>query len=379
MEKMTITGTGKNNKVKVMRIRMILVAALFVVFFGGLFTYFWIDEHENKPIDVNATDITTFTIEAGMTPSMVNAALEDLGLIRSDGMANFIVRLRSWGDIQAGEYAVSTSMSLRDMYAMFSGGLIAEAPSVRVTIPEGEILEFIAGAMSSVVDMPADELLATWQDPEFLRPLIDEYWFLTDEILNPVLYHPLEGYIYPITYEFRDETYTIEELTRTLLDMTALRLEPIRQELENHDWTIHEILSFASVVEAETQDIEQKATVAGVFHNRLDIGMRFESCATVQYIAPERQTHVTYEMIAIVSPFNTYQNPGIPPGSVNSPSIHSIKAAINPANHDYIFFIGDIFNCIDGRTHFFTNFTDHEAFYRDYLAPSYAAGYSVCQ
>ena len=359
----------------------IALGIVVIVAIGSLIAgYLIIDQHTHRPINTTGEDLYSIEIEiaAGMLPNDVNELLSYHGLIRNTSTANWIVRLNNWGAIQAGVYSLNQGMSLSDMYGMFLVGHVVEEETIRVTIPEGETLEFIAHAFADALGFDGNELLTLWNNVDFLEELIDDYWFLTDEILAGNIIHPLEGYFYPITYFIPVSLEDLQALTRLLLDMTEHRMVDFRDEIEAHEMTVHEILTFASIIEAETQNVDEMLMVSGVFHNRLEIEKQFQSCATVQYVWPERRTHVTYEMTQVDSPYNTYRNAGLPPGAVNSPSIHAIAAVMNPVDHNYIFFISDMFNCIDGRTHFFTNYGDHSNFRRENLDPSYQAGESVC-
>jgi len=365
------------NKKKLFIALGVVIVVMIVSAIGG---YLIIDQHTHRPINTTGENIhyVEIEIEAGMLPGDVNILLSEMGLIRSTMTANWIVRLNNWGNIQAGIYSVNQGMSLSEMYRTFRAGNVVEEETIRITIPEGETLEFIAHALSEELGFSTSELMDLWSDVTFLEELMEEYWFLTDEILASNIIHPLEGYFYPITYFIPASVEDPKILTRILLDMTEHRVADLRGEIEEHEMTFHEILTFASIIEAETQETDEMLMVSGVFHNRLDIEKQFQSCATVQYVWPERRTHVTYEMTQVDSPYNTYQNPGLPPGAVNSPSIHAIRAVLNPVDHAYIFFISDMFRCIDGRTHFFTNYADHSNFRRENLDPSYQAGESVC-
>jgi len=365
------------NKKKIFIALGVVVIAVIGSLIAG---YLIIDQHTHRPINTTGENIhyVEIEIETGMLPGDVNELLSHHGLIRSTATANWIVRLNNWGGIQAGIYSLSQGMSLSDMYGMFIAGRVVEEETIRVTIPEGETLEFIAHAFAEGLGFDENELMVLWSNVAFLEELVDAYWFLTDEIFGEDIIHPLEGYFYPITYFIPVSLDDPKELTHILLDMTEHRIADLRDEIEEHEMTFHDILTFASIIEAETQEDDEMLMVSGVFHNRLEIEKQFQSCATVQYVWPERRTHVTYEMTQVDSPYNTYRNAGLPPGAVNSPSIHAIHAVMNPVDHDYLFFISDMFNCIDGRTHFFTNYTDHSNFRRENLDPSYQAGESMC-
>ena len=347
---------------------------------GYLFVMHTINTHTYSPMDETATieDAFLFEIESGMWPAAVVERLYEEDLIRHEWIANQLVRFNSWGTIQAGEYELHHGMSLYDMFALFTEGSVTYDAFTYIIIPEGFDLDLIADIFADALNMDAQDLMTLWDDEYFLTELIDEYWFLTDEILDSDIYHPLEGYFYPIRHEIPEGLADKRELTRIILNMTEQRLTGLRARVESHTMTFHEILTFAAIIEAETQDEEEKSTVAGVFKNRLEDGWELQTDVTVQYIAEERSFHVTPEMLAIESPYNTYLNPGLPPGPVNSPSRSAIEAAMDPEEHEYFFFISDMFGCIDHGKHYFTNLDDHMAFYQAYLRPSYDAGYSVC-
>jgi len=367
---------------------IITLAIIAGVIYGGYrFVMHTIYTHTYVAIDVDASadDYFVLEIEPGMRAADVIDILFEEELIRNDLIAGLLVRFHRWGAIQVGEYHVYAGLSLEEMFEMFRGGSIVDQAFIYVIIPEGfeitQIAEIFANNEALDLEMDDDELLALWSDVDFLTELIEEYWFLTDEILDPALIHPLEGYFYPIRHEIPEDFEDERHMTRTMLRMTERMLARYRTQIEEHEMTFHEILAFAAIVQGETADTEDMPTVAGVFFNRIAADHRLESCVTVQYLADERAMHVTDEMRwGLESPFNTYLNLGIPPGAVNSPSRAAINATLNPEDHNFFFFIGDIFNCVDGGTHFFTYYYQHRDFQQRYLEPSYANNsVSVCE
>ncbi|MDO4925862.1 MAG: endolytic transglycosylase MltG [Turicibacter sp.] len=332
-----------------------------------------------KPINPQDETVINYKIESGSTTKKVNQQLAELGLIKHPKVADLIVRLNDWSHIQAGEYALSPSLSLEEMYQKFEAGDVVEPNMVKVTVPEGYDLEYIAAAMSPLVNLTAEDLLVQWSNPDYLKQLINEYWFLTDDILQAGIKYPLEGYIYPITYAFGEGVYTVDELTHQLLDLTESKLNQVRDLFDQSELSIHQVMALASVIEGETQRTEEMATVAGVFLNRINSGMYLQSDMTVLYALGEHAVRVTEAMTKVQSPYNTYVTQGIPIGPVSSPTLDAIQAVLHPEKHQYIYFIADMFNCVDGKTHFFETYEEHMAFYREYLLPSYEAGASVCQ
>ena len=103
--------------------------------------------------------------------------------------------------------------------------------------------------------------------------------------------------------------------------------------------TMNELVTLASIVEREAAAQEEFAVVAGVFHNRIQDGMLLQSCATVQYILGERKERLTYDDIAIDSPFNTYLNAGLPPAPIASPGKLALESALFPESHSYYYFV----------------------------------------
>ena len=204
-------------------------------------------------------------------------------------------------------------------------------------------------------------------------------WFLTDDILKEGIRYPLEGYFYPATYSFLDQVYTLDEVTHLILDVTAKKLEPVKSWFDEASLNIHQVFSLASVIEGETQNVEEMPIVAGVFFNRINSGMYLQSDMTVLYALDEHNERVTEAMTKVQSPYNTYVTPGIPIGPVSSPSIEAIKAVLHPDENNYYYFIADMYGCVDGKTHFFETYEEHMKFYRNYLLPSYEAGTNVCQ
>lgn len=373
---------------------LIVLAVIIGLAYGGYrIVIHQIDLRTNVGVNVDANPSETaflLEIRPGMRSADVISTLYGEGLVRDEFFSGLIIRFHNWGAIQVGEYVVDPTMSLYEMFRIFRGVDNVEGPEVCeinycIIVPEGIQIGTIANIFANELGFLADELMELWADVAFLEELIAEYWFLTDEILNPLLIHPLEGYFYPVRHEIpRNVADNPRTVTRAMLSMTAQMLAPYRNQMENHEMSVHEILALASIVQGETADPDDMRTVAGVFFNRLNRNQNLASCVTVHYVYPIRSHHVTYEMTRFESPFNTYMFGGLPPGPVNSPERRAIRGVLDYDEHNYLYFIGDIFNCVTdedgrtGRTHFFENFEQHQSFAAQHLNPSYAAGYSLC-
>ena len=358
----------------------IAVGVLAIVIIGSGALGYTTVQDTLKPVDETDKTTIVYELKPGSTPSSVLAELKELDLIKNVAAANLIVKQNDWSHIQAGKYELSRSLTLEEIFVKFESGEVAAPNTVKVTVPEGAILVEVAPQFADIVNLSEDEFLEAINNEVFLTSLIEKYWFLTDELLNEELNYPLEGYIYPATYSFlADKTYTVETLVHTLLDVTAEKIAPLKEALEASSLTIHEVFALASLVEAETPNTEEMPMVAGVFANRLDQKMKLQSDTTIQYVLDDRVVHVTGEMLTLESPYNTYYVSGLPVGAVGSPSFNALSAVLDPAKHEYIFFIGDLYECIDGKTHFFKTYDEHLDFYEKNLRPSYEAGYNVCK
>ena len=152
----------------------------------------------------------------------------------------------------------------------------------------------------------------------------------------------IEGYLFPATYSFEPDTLPSEicnTMVRTFRDKMYTE-EHIRLA-DDLGLSFHEALTLASIIEREAAIDADRPSVSSVFHNRLKKQMYLESCATVQYILKERKDVLSYTDTKIVSPYNTYQNFGLPPAPIASPGVASLSAALHPADTAYLFFVAD--------------------------------------
>ncbi|MFA7663080.1 MAG: endolytic transglycosylase MltG, partial [Patescibacteria group bacterium] len=171
------------------------------------------------------------------------------------------------------------------------------------------------------------------------------------------------GYIFPDTYHITT-TATAEEIMDKALSNFGNKLTPeLRAEIKAQGKTIYEIITLASIVENEVAKAEDMKIVAGIFWNRLDIGMGLQSDATINYITSGKTTRPTADDLKIDSPYNTYKYRGLPPGPIANPGIASIEAVINPTKTDYLYFL----TTPDKQTIFSKTFEEHVAAKNKYL------------
>lgn len=221
---------------------------------------------------------------------------------------------------------------------------------VKVTYPEGITVRDFARISAEKIGL--DEL-------EFLH-------FANSDSLRRargIKSNNLDGYLFPATYIFFWKQ-TPEDVLNTLLDeQEKIWKTQFAEKAKIQGKSKQEVLTLASIVEAETPCIEERPRVAGVYQNRVRIGMRLEADPTVQYALGQKK-RLTYDDLKTDNPYNTYRYAGLPPGPINNPSKSSISAALTPEKHNYIFFVavGDG----SGRHNFAVNFSAHKQYVSKY-------------
>ena len=265
-----------------------------------------------------------FTVQRGASVRTIAADLQTAGLIRSRYAAYFYFRLMHM-PIKAGTYKLSSAMSISAIGAYLQAG---KQELIKVTLPEGLTLSKTAAILED-------------------RHVISAQEFFTAAANTAVLHSygitaaSAEGFLFPDTYFF-SYNETAERVVKTLLDNFFAKTRNIPNFPEDSAKR-YETVILASIIEREYRIPEEAAKIAGVFSNRLNIGMGLQSCATVEYILTEVQHKPHPERLlkrdlAIDHPYNTYKWQGLPPGPISNPGLTALTAACNPEKSDYLYF-----------------------------------------
>ena len=269
------------------------------------------------------------------------ARLEEARVIRSARLFEIWVRLSgSTGSIQAGTYDFPAGASLPGVIEMLVGGRTLLAS---VTIPEGLRLEQQAGVAARQLGIDSGAFVAAATDSLFADSL---------GVDAPTL----EGYLFPETYLVDPET-DARELVRLMVGQFQRTFgEEWRRRAEDLGRSVHEIVTLASIVEEEARVTEERPVIAGVYWNRLRVGMKLEADPTVQYALGAHRQRVLYRDLETDSPYNTYLYPGLPPGPIASPGRASLEATLYPDSVPWLFF----FATGEGGRHTFSEtFAEH--------------------
>ncbi len=310
-------------------LRPVLIAfASFLVVLGLLrFTYEKVSEAYLAPPGDGKTVL--FTVESGQSLTRVSALLEEAGLIRSRSVFKYYCDFSGLGQkIQTGTYTLTSDMTLSEIADQLTRGDGHTLVRSITMIPGWTLEEFADRLMQDGVISSREHFLSLCQDGS----AFSDYYYIADLMESgraSKRKYVLEGYLAANTYEVY-RTATDEEIIRKLLSQTE-RAFPASDQDQAADmgFSMDEILTLASMIEKEAKN-EDFAKVSAVFHNRLSLGMKLESDVTVHYATGVRRMSLRAEDIALDSPYNTYQVPGLPLGPICAPSPEAIQAALNP-------------------------------------------------
>ena len=358
----------KKSHLKAFFISLLIFLALISA--GGYFGYQYV-QSSLLPVDVNSKEYVTVQIPEGANVQEIGSTLEHSGVIKHGVIFAFYAKYKNYSDLKAGYYNLQKSMSTEDIIKELQKGGTAEPqePSLAdLTIPEGYTIDQIAQAVGQLQGnfkepLTADAFLAKVQDDNFISQEVSKYPNLLESLPTKEsgARYRLEGFLFPATYSIKEST-TIESLIDEMLAAMDKTLTPHYSTIKSKNLTVNELLTIASLVEKEGAKTEDRKMIAGVFYNRLNLGMPLQSNIAILYaegklgqkisLADDTQIDTT-----INSPYNVYINQGLMPGPVDSPSVDAIESSINQTKSDNLFFVADV---TDGKVYFATNKADHD-------------------
>ncbi len=347
----------------------IFIALIVILILTGAGFVIWMNYQFNQPY-INSAGEQDFVVESGDGVNIVSARLEKQGIISDNFFFDTCIWLkRSEDKIKAGKYRLAPSMTPKEIVEILIGGEMAEDD--RVTIPEGynsrEIAEEFAlyHGKHTASDKAPEELAKEFED-KFLEEIknISKYKKDYDFLSNIPKGNDLEGFLFPDTYKVFANSEP-EAIVRKMLDNFQDKVgADMIKEAHKQDLNFYEIITLASIVEKEVRDEQEMKKVAGVYYNRLNTGMKLQSDVTITYITGKKDPQPTIKDTQIESPYNTYLNEGLPPGPVGNPGLMAISATIDPASHDYFFFLTTLDT---GEAIFSKNLEEHNINKQKYL------------
>ncbi|MFZ7120795.1 MAG: endolytic transglycosylase MltG [Eubacteriaceae bacterium] len=346
-----------------LNIKKILILSLFIIVLlaGSLYLLY---TNLLLPVDNNA-DIHTFQVEQGSSITKIADNLKNEGLIKSVSAFKLYIKLNNYSNFQAGYYDLNTSMSSEEIIIKINSGEAVFPNAIKITFPEGKTILEMANILSQTINYSTEEIIDVWNNDSFIDNAISNFWFVTDDIKKDKIQYRLNGYFFPETYFFDSDNVSPEEVGLKMLEEMNVVLNKYSSDIENHSLSIHQIITFASIVEYEAMKDEDRPIIAGIFYNRLKSNMRLESCATLEMAIGVHKELYTRTDMRIDSPYNTYVISGLPIAPGNCPGEKSIKAVLYPAEHDYYYFLSDIYG--DNTTYYSSTLSEHNKLKNKYL------------
>lgn len=300
----------------------------------GAFQFFRSVMMPSEPeIGANLGEEISITIPQGATTSDIADILKENGLIRSTFKFKLESKLNDYdGTYQQGTYTLNQGMTHQQIMEMLqTGGNVDE--SYRLLIPEGFTTQEIADRLEEQGIMTAQEFINEANQGTF------DYAFLEDLPVSEERKYRLEGYLFPDTYLLYEGVTAHEIIDKMLQRFDEIYTQQMRDAVAQSGYTLDEIVTMASIIEAEIQVPEERKIASGVIRNRLNAGMKLQMDATVLYAQGVTKEDVTYSDLEYDSPYNTYQVDGLPIGPISNPGAAALEAAIYPDENNYMYYV----------------------------------------
>ena len=337
---------------------------------GGYFGYQYV-QSSLQPVDASSKQYVTVQIPEGANVQEIGKTLEDAGLIKHGLVFSLYAKYKNYADLKSGYYNLQKSMSTEDIIHELQKGGTAEAQEpalATLTIPEGYTIDQMAQAVGQLQGdfkepLTADAFLAKVQDENFISQEVAKYPSLLESLPTKEsgVRYRLEGFLFPATYSIKEST-TIESLIDEMLAAMDKTLAPHYSTIKSKNLTVNELLTIASLVEKEGAKTEDRKLIAGVFYNRLNLGMPLQSNIAILYAQGKLGQKISLADDAgidtsINSPYNVYTNLGLMPGPVDSPSLDAIESSINQTKSENLYFVADV---TDGKVYYASNKEEHD-------------------
>jgi len=366
-------STKPAKKKKKSHLKGFLVTVLILLILLGAGGFFGLRYAESalQPVDPSSKQYMTVQIPDGSNAQEIGSTLEKSGVIKNGLVFTLYVKYKNYNELKSGYYNLQKSMSVEDVIKELQKGGTPEPQEVtlaNLTIPEGYTLEQIAQTVGQLQGdfkepLTAEAFLAKVQDETFIAQEVAKYPNLLESLpaKDSGVRYRLEGYLFPATYTIKENT-TVENLIDEMLAAMDKNLSSHYATIKEKNLTVNELLTIASLVEKEGAKTEDRKLIAGVFYNRLNLGMPLQSNIAILYAEGKLGQNISLSDdvaidTSIDSPYNVYTKVGLMPGPVDSPSLDAIESSINQTKSDYLYFVA---NVQDGKVYYSTTLEEHD-------------------
>ncbi|MEJ5262175.1 MAG: endolytic transglycosylase MltG [Ignavibacterium sp.] len=318
---------------------------VFIVFFFLIFTGYYLF---NSPLNYKLDEPLSFEIKSGESFQSVADRLNELGIVPNKNLfrvAGFIYGAET--KIKAARFKIDNGLSYLDLIDLLINGPADYLRSIRVN--DGQTIKWLSGKVRRDLRMDSTAFFQKAHDRDFIKSLGLDV-------------PSLEGYLFSKSYQIYERSDPEEVLTIFYNALKEFWTDSLQKRADSLKLSKHQILTLASIIKGETNDVEEMPRISGVYHNRLRIGMKLQADPTVQYLMKDGWKRLNYKDLQIDSPYNTYKNFGLPPAPINNPGANAILAALYPERHNYLFFVADG----NGKHKFAKNYSEHLKNVREY-------------
>lgn len=301
-----------------------------------------------------AATFVEYTLQKGMTNTQIASDLEHKGVIKSSFFFKAYVFISGkHAKLQAGNYALSPSMSIVEIVNKFATGDVIRD---KVTFIEGWTLKDIAAYLASKNFGTQSSLIALLKGSSVTQ----DFSFLQEKPKGSTI----EGYLFPDTYEIYPNEKA-DALLQVILANFDKKITPqMRADIQSQHRTLFQIITMASIIEKEVQSTQDRKMVSGILWKRIGAGIPLQADSTVNYATGKSDTSASVKDTQINSPYNTYKFQGLPAGPISNPGLDSIMAAIYPKDSPYWYYLSAT---ATGQTIFSKTLAEHQAAITKYL------------
>jgi UPF0755 protein len=331
----------RNSNILTIRQWLFVFIFFMLLIFSGYYLF-------NSPINYSIEAPLVFEIKSGESFQSVTDRLNELGIVPNKTVfrvAGFIYGAET--KIKAARFKIENGLSYIDLIDLLINGPADYLRAIKVN--DGQTIKWLAGKVKRDLRIDSSAFYQKAHDKDFIKSLG----------LNVP---SLEGYLFSKSYQIYERSEPGEVLTIFYNALKEFWTDSLQRRADSLKLTMHQVLTLASIIKGETNDVEEMPRISGVYHNRLKLGMKLQADPTVQYLMKNGWKRLTYNDLMIDSPFNTYRYFGLPPAPINNPGANAILAALYPEKHNYLFFVADG----TGKHKFAKSYSEHLRNVREY-------------
>lgn len=330
----------KNKKIIIL---IVVLISILIIILGNIIYY----QNSLKSVSKESEKVS-FIVKPLTSKTEIVKNLKNANLIKNETTLLIYLFFHRNINLQAGEYELDRNMDALEILNKIEKGEV-KLNTIDMTYVEGKNVNDLINTISKTFNIEKSEVKQVLEDSNFVQTLVEKYDFLTNDILNDNIYYALEGYLFPDTYTFL-ENVTVEEIIIKMLDNTNSKLSSLKVQLTNSKYTIHEIMTKASIIELEAKSLNDRKNVSQVIDKRLSnswVGPLGMDVTTYYAVKKDMSTNLTINDLNVINPYNTRDQSGImnnklPIGPICNPSLSSIEAALNPSDTNYSWFVANV-------------------------------------